>query len=306
MSGSIPGFSKSQRFVFASGEFFMSKPQTVPIRAASLLTVIALVSLCSTTHAALVEYLGLHGNGTASVGSNGTLISGVGGSGPQPTTDQYGNPGGALSFVSSDKDYVSVGNGANGNAAGGLDGLTQGTIAFWVKWSGSQQAPTFGPAYGDVLGRQANSSWSNDVMGLSAASPGTGHVSFNLAGYSSNDLTSGTFVPGDGAWHFLALTFVNGGAENLYADGTLVASGTAGTPVSGSAIPLTIGAWIGDGNNYSTSSIDGFRIYNTALTAAQVQALPEPASFILCGLAAIGLFVAARRRRNGCATLAVK
>ncbi|NIQ97841.1 MAG: hypothetical protein GWN87_29525, partial [Desulfuromonadales bacterium] len=42
---------------------------------------------------------------------------------------------------------------------------------------------------------------------------------------------------------------------------------------SDASVPLTIGAWIGDGGGYSTSTIDDLKIFDTVLGEEEVQAL---------------------------------
>jgi hypothetical protein len=62
-------------------------------------------------------------------------------------------------------------------------------------------------------------------------------------------------------------------------------------------VPLSIGAWIGDGKTWSSSNVDDVRVDDTVLTAAEVAALvPGPATAAALGAAAIGWGL--RRRRN--------
>src|SRR5690242_16651192 len=91
----------------------------------------------------LIEYLPLNGDGSAIVGTPGTLVNG-----PVPAPDSFGTPGGALAFSGVSRQCVSVAGG------GGLNALQTGTIAMFVKWTGPQQTSAAG--FGQVLARQAN------------------------------------------------------------------------------------------------------------------------------------------------------
>lgn len=99
-------------------------------------------------------------------------------------------------------------------------------------------------------------------------------------------------------WHFVALTFTPGLAE-LYVDGNLDGSAFSGVGTHPDAsIPLTLGAWSGDGHTYSGSAMHDFRVYDEVLTQQQVQALmiPEPSIAFTLALAVAGL--AGRRHRR--------
>jgi hypothetical protein len=72
-------------------------------------------------------------------------------------------------------------------------------------------------------------------------------------------------------------------------------------PIDSTAIPTTIGAWIGDGNNYSNSCISDVQFYDTVLGPAAIAdlaaaaSLPEPATLAMLGFG--GLLTFRRRRR---------
>jgi len=84
----------------------------------------------------------------------------------------------------------------------------------------------------------------------------------------------------DGNWHFHAGTYSPvTGVRSLYVDGRLVATQTGQGPASGSdASHLMIGGRDNGGNsfnNYFSGQIYGVRIYNTALSEAQVNYLTQ-------------------------------
>lgn len=227
----------------------------------------ALLATDHSARAGLIEYLPLNGTTTAPVGTSGTPVNS-----PTYGPDQNSAANGAINFApggSSSSSYVSV------TGGGGLDGLNTGTIAFWVKWNGTQEQFCCGADYGAVTARQSNGVFSDDVIGLDNANPALAHVEVRLDSCCAVDVAGGTVV-GNGVWHFVAFTFT-AGAEDLYLDGNLDGSSTNSPAVnSSSSIPLTLGAWTGDGNEYSNSNMDDFRVYNNALTQAQIQALiPE-------------------------------
>jgi hypothetical protein len=78
-----------------------------------------------------------------------------------------------------------------------------------------------------------------------------------------------------GVWKHVAVTR-NGNTGTLYIDGVQVAQNTNMT-LSPSSLGSTTNNWIGrsqySGDSYLDGQIDQFRIYNRALTAAEVLAL---------------------------------
>jgi hypothetical protein len=220
----------------------------------------------STAKGDLVAWYRLQGNAHAEVGVDGMLVNN-----PTPAPDHCGIAGNALNFAPLPPDsgsYVSVPGGA------GLPGLSQGTIAMWVNWSGPQEASfPLSLSFGNVLGRQSDGVYSNNIVGIDNMDPALGKVTWHP--YSFLPVLVGATPVGDGAWHFLAVTFDGvTGAQLLYLDGTLDGSGTAtGTMNADVVTPLTIGAWIGDGAGYSSSTIHDVLIYNTVLSQSDIQDL---------------------------------
>jgi hypothetical protein len=220
----------------------------------------------SAAKADLIAWYRLQGNAHAEVGVDGMLVND-----PTPAPDHCGIPGNALNFAPLPPDsgsYVSVPGGA------GLPGLSQGTIAMWVNWSGPQEAAFGGShSFGTVLGRQSNFFYSNNIVGIDDADPALGKVTWHP--FSFVPVLVGATSVGDGVWHFVAVTFDGGtGEQLLYLDGTLDGSGTAfGAMDPDVNTPLTIGAWIGDGSGYSSSTIHDVLIYNTVLSQSQIQDL---------------------------------
>ncbi len=188
-------------------------------------------------------------------GNNGTLTGG--------SVVAIGKIGQALSFDGVD-DYVSVANG------GGLNNLGTGSISMWVKWSGTQDAGA-GSTYGPVTSRQSNGVFSNQILALDGSSPATAHIIWMPYGFSIA-LTGATPV-GNGRWRHVVITYTSG-SHTLYLDGVVDGTGsTAGAPQNDSSVPLSIGAWSGDGGGYSTSLIDDVRVYNRILSASEVSQL---------------------------------
>jgi hypothetical protein len=208
----------------------------------------------------LIEHLPLNGNGSALVGTSGTLVGG-----PTAAPDSFGTPGGALSFAGTPQQYVNVAGG------GGLNNLQTGTISLLVKWTGTQDAGPVGAGFGHVLGRQGNGVFSNNMVGLSTNNPATARVIWQP--YGTAFAITGSTIVGNGQWHHVAISF-SSGSHRLYVDGVLDgSSSTVGSIRNSATTPLTIGAWIGDGSSFSTSVIDDFRLYNRVLTQAEVIAI---------------------------------
>ncbi len=188
-------------------------------------------------------------------GNTGTLTNG-------PTITE-GKLGQGLNFDGSN-DYVSVA------AGGGLNNLQTGSISLWVKWIGSQDGAYVG--YGPVMARQKNGEITNQLIALNGSDPATAKIVWYPYDSSVISLIS-TVAPGNGVWRHIVVAY-SSGSHTLYIDGQQNTTGShTGTISNDATVPLSIGAWIGDGNGYSTSTIDEVRIYNRAITASEVASL---------------------------------
>ena len=83
-------------------------------------------------------------------------------------------------------------------------------------------------------------------------------------------LVSTTTLPSTGAWHLITYT-LSGGTNTLYIDGTSVSTSTTATN-TGAATALTAGMTPG-GSNYFTGDLEMIRVYNRALSAAEISGL---------------------------------
>ena len=159
-------------------------------------------------------------------------------------------------------DYVEISDG------GGLANLQSGTIEMWVKWVGTNQDMSACATYGCVMGRQLNNSFSNQVLGLSHPDPAIGKLVWMPYGGCANSLQS-NISPGYG-WNHIAIVYSNGN-HTLYLNGTLVGNAPLVGSISPTQVPLSLGAWIGDGSSYADVLLDEVRIWNVERSAAQIQ-----------------------------------
>ena len=227
-----------------------------------VLAVAFVLAAGSAARADLVGYWPLDGDATATVGTDGVLVNG-----PTATTDRNGAAGGGLAFDGSSSQYVSVAGG------GGLNNISTATVSMWVQWNGMQD-DGFRSRHGAVLGRQKNSTFSDNILCLySTSNPDSSNINWETR--LDSGMGSGV-APGDGTWRHVAVTVSPGGGEVLYVDGVQEATrGAVGGFRNDAAIPLTIGAWIGDGGSYSTSRIDDVAIWNEVLSATDIADLAD-------------------------------
>jgi hypothetical protein len=123
-------------------------------------------------------------------------------------------------------------------------------------------------------------------------------------GWLNTGADSAAFAYTPGTWYNVAYV-VDTSSYTIYINGVESATNSLG----GTALlydmthTLNIGNAGGGSNEYFSGDIFNLGIWNTALSAAEIQALaspvPEPTSFALLGLAAVGMAVVARRRRAG-------
>jgi hypothetical protein len=212
--------------------------------------------------------------------------------------------GGVAVFNGQQNQFVAVSGG------GGLDGTQSGTIGMWINWTSANQMAGYGNLlYGGIMSRQENGQFTNDLIGLDGADPGTAHIVFFGATADGTQIAS-TSSPGVNQWHYLAVVYTPT-SQQLYLDGTLDASinAGAGTIASSPLTNLTFGGWSGDGSSYGTAQLANISVWDNAMTADEVQGLsnfsvtndntvvPEPASASIMGIAIVGLLARRRTRR---------
>ena len=182
-------------------------------------------------------------------GNNGTLTD-PGGTATTAAHSVSGAPnrGKALSF-DGDDDYITI---PDDNS---LDGTSALTISMWIKPDVSGSG-----VYRVLLAKRDGA-----VHYQLYLDNDEGANQGNIAYYDSTEFHS-TYIPVVGAWTHIGCT-VSGTNLILYADGVAVLDTTCGALTANTA-PLIIGQ-TGD-TNFFDGSIDDIRIYNYALTPAQI------------------------------------
>jgi hypothetical protein len=195
------------------------------------------------------------GNGTTTSDSSGNGNTGTLTNGPSWQTVGSCKTGGCLSFDGSD-DYVDMGDATSLRVFGPL------TISSWVYFNGLQNQMIV------IRGTGAASSASYYLFVLSTA------VEFSWANAASS--LTGTFAFQTGTWYHIVA--VRSGSNNnwsrkIYINGSLVNSDSAvtGDPATSSQ-NVNIGRH-GQPLNQFNGRVDDVRIYNRALSAAEVTAM---------------------------------
>lgn len=178
------------------------------------------------------------------------------------------------------------------------------TASFWIKTTDTGTSTAYaGTPHLPVLGDQTGAI----VFGLGVHG-GTAAFRHYNAGWTS---ASGSVNVADGIGHYV--TFIHNGGANtvdIYVDGVADTLGQGAGVVSGSPYEIRdVGrSYFGGGLTalYANMTLDDVRLYNTALTAGEVfdlfsppipLVIPEPSTWVLLGLGALGLVVYARRRK---------
>ncbi len=208
--------------------------------------------------ARLVAYWPLDGNAAAVRGLDGTMH------GPIPAADRNGVSGGALAFDGAAQHWVQV------DGGGGLDGATEGAISLWVRWEGAQRTDCCG-TFGAVLARQGNGLFSDNIVALDSADPETARVVWRQSGGPAPPLIIGRRVVGS-SWHHVAVTF-SASSSALYLDGALEGSAPGNPMHQNGSVPLSLGAWVGDGAGYATASLDDVAVWDQPLDPDQIAEL---------------------------------
>jgi hypothetical protein len=214
--------------------------------------------------------LALMGNGTGSSSSSliawwkfdegsGTMISDSAGTsnGTAYSSDYSwvtGHIGPYAGHLANNDGYVGVGSSSVLALTGNM------TISAWAQFSGSQQNEVF------VWRGSGNY---NYFLGIPSGASNKVAFCIHVSGGNACAQSSSTY--NDGTWHLYSGVF-NGSNVLLYVDGSLAVTGssTAGPIIDPSSNSLYLGANDTADDNL-VGSIDDVRIYNSALTATQVQ-----------------------------------
>jgi hypothetical protein len=181
------------------------------------------------------------------------------------TVRRFIYPKNALNFDGSN-DHVAV-----FTNAGGLNNLQSGTIEMWVKWTGTQDQDNASVnLFGAVLARQQDGVFSNHVIGLNAANPASANIIWRPYAAGTTAIVS-SITAGNDVWNHIAIVY-SSGSHTMYVNGIQAGTSTnTGTIANDAGIALTIGAWVGAGGSFSTSTIDEVRIWNTMRTCTEIR-----------------------------------
>jgi hypothetical protein len=166
------------------------------------------------------------------------------------TWSASGHTGGALSFDGVN-DWVTVADHADLDLTNGL------TLEAWVN-------PSTASGWRTILMKELTTRMSYGMYGSGTPNRPSGY--FDIGGAEVN--VTGTAAPTANTWVHVAVTY-DGSTLRLYVNGTQVATRAQAGSITASSGPLRIGGnaiW----GEYYAGRIDDVRIYNRALTAAEI------------------------------------
>jgi len=194
-------------------------------------------------------------------------------------------------------------------AASKFDLTTAGTIALWVYLDPAFENPTNSDAL-PLVNNAEGLVWKDQSSSYAFGNNGD-QYKMRLAEWGTGvGQNNGPTLAGDvyGTWYHAAWTW-DGATSRLYVDGAEVLTRAFAGPLNTDNNPITIGGR--SQTSYSiTGMVDDVRIYNTALSQSEIEALmefdngspvPEPSTFVLAGLglAGLGLVIWRKRRAHG-------
>ena len=198
---------------------------------------------------------------------DGTLIDRVGGpagtciAGQCPVTEVAGHVGAGMRFDGV-ADCVSI-------ADVGQLGAPQLTIAIWANETGPLQARESQVSKRVDIGTNVLNSWQLETT----ATPNQQAFTSSHGGAGNDQITANAAINSD-VWQHIVATY-DGFNERLYVDGVLATSAGNSSPLAFDTHPAMLGCDDNAGNSELYQGVlDELRIYNRALSQAEIQALP--------------------------------
>ena len=232
-----------------------------------ILVFVLVLGLAGNASAVLVGYWPLDGDGTDASGydNHGTVNGNV-----EPAMDRFGNPAGAMSFAGGAGDNINVGDAPEFQMTGAM------TITAWVYLDST--SPVHGARNGRIIGKMGSSgrrAWSSGIEKTVSGIPFPATVQVASNGGTVVGLSDNTQLPLD-QWVHYAGVYTPGTSLEVYLNGELSHIRTDGIPAtqySDNGRPALIGNRPDAGDCGWYGSLDEVRIYDEALTEAQIKAV---------------------------------
>ena len=210
------------------------------------------VLTCADVKTGLVGYWPLDGDGTdaSPSGNNGTVVGNV-----TAVPDRYGMPSAALSFPGEADSYVDIGDAAPLRTTGAM------SLTAWVFLKGSNQNN------GCIISKHDSSGAGAWDLSIAADADGVANaVTFQVTGsLSESVVVSDTGPLPTDRWVHVAGVYRPGRALEIYVDGQLRVSNTAGIPqnqFSDNGVPVSIGSRRGCSDCGWDGRLDEVRLYD--------------------------------------------
>ena len=263
------------------------------ICALGLMTSVVSAQLPGTLSDGLVAYYPLSGNANDYSGNNNNGVA----SGISYVSDRFGNANGAALFTT-----------GSSVAVPSLDRLPYHPTTYSL-WLNMQQSPENGDVL-SIIGRIRALDGESGMLYLinSQAGRGTLGADNEIVYYTGATAANSLYQVSSNSWFNLTFTYDAAQFASFYINGSLV--NALSSPATQSYhFPFLIGATTAfDGIDNSTHSwIGGMSdvgIWNKALTAAEVttlyntQLVPEPSTYALLGIGAMGLLMVLRKKKT--------
>jgi pimeloyl-ACP methyl ester carboxylesterase len=177
-----------------------------------------------------------------------------------PTSDRFGNANGAFHFAGNRNSYVRIASSPTLNVASAI------TVAAWINYE------VGGTSHPRILHKGVYELFTY-------ATTENRRLAFAVRGVAL--VATATEVLRAGRWFFVAATY-DGSVMRLYVDGTLAADTRAAAAILSSSTEVNLGRNAENMTDNYRGTIDDVRIYNRALSEAEIRALyhnlgPAPA-----------------------------